>query len=205
MSSTFAAVGSRWDDLLTHPAVVWLNRRRVLISAILFVAMIGEDLYSGIRPHDVTNFRDHYTQAGLIMIVVGLALRSWAVGVVRKSKQLATTGPYRLTRNPLYVGSFLMMFGICALIDDKENIWIVLGPMLFLYYLTVRQEERTLQGLFGEAWTDYARTTPRALIKPTISGLSADWSLERWKISREYRAAATMLLGLVALKIWHGV
>jgi protein-S-isoprenylcysteine O-methyltransferase Ste14 len=38
----------------------------------------------------------------------GLALRAWATGHLRKNDALATTGPYAYTRNPLYLGSFVM-------------------------------------------------------------------------------------------------
>src|SRR2546430_702890 len=43
---------------------------------------------------------------GAIVAVPGLALRTWASGHLRKNQELATSGPYAHTRNPLYLGSF---------------------------------------------------------------------------------------------------
>jgi protein-S-isoprenylcysteine O-methyltransferase Ste14 len=181
----------------------FVTARRVALSAVLFTALLCQDLWSGQRPHDVTNWRDLHTVLGLSLILVGLALRSWAVGIVRKNQRLTTTGPYRVVRNPLYVGSFLMMFGFCALIDDPQNIWFVLGPMLWLYYLKVRKEEKHLAATFGKAWEAYSRRTPRVFPRMRRVCLTAQWSFGRWLLSREYRAALTSLVACVALKVWH--
>src|SRR5258708_16366107 len=45
---------------------------------------------------------------GGLIALPGLALRAWATGHLRKNDALAMTGPYAYTRNPLYLGSFLM-------------------------------------------------------------------------------------------------
>src|SRR5687768_1547746 len=49
--------------------------------------------------------------AGAFVSVLGLAIRAWAAGHIRKNAQLATSGPYAFTRNPLYFGSFLLGLG----------------------------------------------------------------------------------------------
>ena len=43
--------------------------------------------------------------------VLGLAIRAWAAGHIRKNAELAISGPYAFTRNPLYLGSFLLGLG----------------------------------------------------------------------------------------------
>src|ERR1044072_9508963 len=45
---------------------------------------------------------------GASVSLLGLALRAWAAGHIRKYAQLATSGPYAFTRNPLYLGRFLL-------------------------------------------------------------------------------------------------
>ena len=64
---------------------------------------------------------------GTGMALAGLAIRSWAAGTLHKMKELTRSGPYAMVRNPLYVGSFFMMFGFCALIADAHTIWIIAG------------------------------------------------------------------------------
>src|SRR5258705_4166631 len=46
--------------------------------------------------------------AGGCVSLLGLAIRAWAAGHIRKNDRLATSGPYAHTRNPLYLGSFLL-------------------------------------------------------------------------------------------------
>jgi len=57
------------------------------------------------RPRPVT------LAIGGVIGLAGLLLRMWASGYLRKNDQLATAGPYAHTRNPLYLGSFLIGLG----------------------------------------------------------------------------------------------
>jgi len=183
--------------------IYFFTRRRVAISNVLFVGLIVFDLVSGVRPRNVLDFRDPWILVGLSLVVVGLALRSWAVGILRKNHVLTTTGPYGLTRNPLYIGSFLMLFGFCALIGDTRNVWFMLVPLVFLYWLRIRVEEQDLERLFGADWAAYARTTPRVFPRHGARVWLADWRFAQWLKSREYRAPLTALVGLAAIQVWH--
>lgn len=181
----------------------FLIRRRIMLSAILFALLVAEDVVFGSRPHDLMDFRDPYSVLGGLMVVLGLALRTWAAGILRKDRELTTSGPYRLIRNPLYVGSFLMMFGFCALIGDADNFWLILGPVLILYTIKVRQEERSLGEMFPAAWADYVRTTPRFFPRFACVNLSADWNVAQWIRSREYQALLATVAAFVAIKVWQ--
>src|SRR5690242_4001559 len=72
----------------------FLVRRRILLSAIVFVLVVGKNIASGLRPHDLANLADPFTVAGMALVFGGLALMSWAVGMLRKDKEVTTTGPY---------------------------------------------------------------------------------------------------------------
>lgn len=194
------ASASVWENVTT-----FLSRRRVAISVILFFSLIAEDLISGVRPHDLLNSRDWHAVAGVLLVLGGLALRSWAAGTLRKSKQLATTGAYSLVRHPLYVGSFLAMIGFCLIIGDRENIWIIGGPVMALYVLHVRREERQLRKKFGDTWDAYARRTWRFLPFRWSAFRPGHWQLSQWYANHEHLTAAAMLVGLLALFLWrHG-
>lgn len=186
-----------------HTLALFVIRRRILISGILFGLLVAKDIVYGFKPHDLFNFRDPYGVAGGLMVCLGLALRSWAVGVLRKDKELTTTGPYRMIRNPLYVGSFLMMFGFCAVLDDVQSIWLILGPVLLVYIIKVRQEERLLARLFPTQWPDYSRRTPRFFPHFATTNLAADWRASQWMRSREYQALFATVSALVAIQVWH--
>ena len=48
---------------------------------------------------------------GVVISMFGLALRAWASGHIRKNSELAVSGPYAYTRNPLYLGSAMLALG----------------------------------------------------------------------------------------------
>lgn len=180
-----------------------LIRRRILFSAILFGLMLGKDVVYGPKPHDVLNVRDPVTALGLLLVVGGLALRSWAAGVLHKDQELTTTGPYGLIRNPLYVGSFLMMFGFCTLVGNPVNFLFILGPILLIYAVKVRHEERLLAGRFPQDWAEYERGTPRFVPRLRRVGRPAAWQFSQWLHHREYQATLASLLALAAMRLWY--
>jgi protein-S-isoprenylcysteine O-methyltransferase Ste14 len=184
-------------------AAAYLVKRRVRISLIVFIALLVEDILEGTKPHNIFNGLDWKTDLGCALIFAGLAIRTWAAGILRKTRELTTTGPYALVRNPLYVGSFLIMSGFCALIDDAENIYFVLGPIAGLYFLQVLHEERVLSGIYGQRWADYAKAVPRFFPRRLPKAPFATWEAQQWMGSREYNALGATLLGMGLLYIWR--
>lgn len=76
---------------------------------------------------------------------------------------LVTSGIYRVTRNPMYVGLVLFLSAWAVWLGA---FWPWLGPVVFVLYITrfqIRPEERVLTTLFGEAYTDYTRRVRRWL------------------------------------------
>lgn len=184
-------------------ALQLLVRWRVRISVVVFLLLILEDVIVGIKPHDLTNYHDFKSLLGLVLVLAGLALRSWAAGTLFKWEQLTTEGPYKIIRHPLYVGSFMIMLGFCELIDDPENIFFVMGPFLLLYLLKIRSEEHKLSTRFGGQWTAYAKSTPRFFPRQLPSRILPSWNINQWLGNREYRALGAALLGLIAIETWE--
>jgi protein-S-isoprenylcysteine O-methyltransferase Ste14 len=125
---------------------------------------------------------------GAFLIIPGLVLRALASGHVRKNEQLATTGPYAYTRNPLYLGSLILAVGFAI---SARNIWIGAGLIvifLAIYLPVIRGEEAFLRERFAD-FAEYARQVPRLWPRldsfNTIRG-SFSWDLY-WK-HREYNA-----------------
>jgi protein-S-isoprenylcysteine O-methyltransferase Ste14 len=193
-----APTGNRWRRLAD-----FLARRRVRISVFIFAALIVEDVLTGVKPHDIFNPRDWESVLGCGLVFAGLALRSWAAGVLRKTRELTTTGPYALIRNPLYLGSFLIMSGFCALIDDAENVFFIVGPVAGLYFLQVLHEERLLEKLYESRWLEYARRVPRFVPRSLPKAPLATWDIRHWLGSREYRGLGGTLLGMLLLEVWR--
>src|SRR5215213_5268758 len=133
-------IGTASPDGPWQKLAAYLVYRRVRITVAVFFALMIEDVVSGIEPHSIFNYRDPEALLGCGLIFAGLAIRSWSAGILRKTRELTTTGPYAVIRNPLYVGSFMIMSGFCTLIDDPENLFIVLGPIAGIYFLQVLHE-----------------------------------------------------------------
>lgn len=147
--------------------------------------------------------------AGGIIALLGLALRAWSAGHIRKNQQLAIAGPYAWTRNPLYLGSFILGLGFT--VASNQPVLVLLFAALFLgiYLSVMRVEARTLAELFGEDYSKYAAVVP--LFFPRLTPLrlrTQDENVSKFDGSlyiryREYQATLGALgaWGILAAKI----
>ncbi|HEX7449634.1 MAG TPA: isoprenylcysteine carboxylmethyltransferase family protein [Pirellulales bacterium] len=181
----------------------FLVKQRVTISLFVFSALIAKDVVLGTRPHDTGDVHDPLSLVGLAAVLVGLCIRSWAAGVINKTKVLATRGPYRLCRHPLYLGSLTMMFGFCVLLGSLADAVVVFGPVLGVYLLTMQREERRLAERYGPAWAQYAATAPQFFPYRPFTDWRCEWSLAQWLNNREYKAALTATAALFVLHVWR--
>ncbi|MGA9566334.1 MAG: isoprenylcysteine carboxylmethyltransferase family protein [Candidatus Korobacteraceae bacterium] len=139
------------------------------------------------------------------VVALGVFLRAMASGHVEKNQQLAMTGPYAYSRNPLYLGSIIIAIGFAI---ASRDVWVAAGILIFfviIYVPVIRSEETFLRQRFGE-YESYAQRVPRLLPRLLwLSGLTADFSRELYLQHREYNAligAAAMLAALVVKMHW---
>ncbi len=175
----------------------WIQRWRVplgFVCAALFLLFA--------RPRPLT------LAVGAAISLLGLSLRAWAAGHIRKNSALAISGPYAYTRNPLYLGSFLLGLGFTI----GSGVWLLglLFAVLFLgiYLPVMRVESGTLAQLFGEDFQEYARGVP--LFFPRLTPYRAGEKRTTFDGSlylryREYRAALGLLAAwaLLVLKAYY--
>jgi protein-S-isoprenylcysteine O-methyltransferase Ste14 len=139
--------------------------------------------------HDLRNRRDRFRQflgvafvvlvsvagtpkavlfvPGCVMIILGIAIRLWASGHIKKNKVLATDGPYAYVRHPLYVGNITMGFGFALASGLWWSVPLFIALVLALYPPAIRQEDEKLHRRFKEEWEQWSRNA-RALI-PRLS------------------------------------
>jgi protein-S-isoprenylcysteine O-methyltransferase Ste14 len=146
--------------------------------------------------------------AGAIIGAIGLWIRARAAGHLRKQQVLSVTGPYAYTRNPLYLGSFILIIGVAVAAHSWLASLILFGYFALFYSFVMRREERELYQHHGEAFQEYARTVPLFFPRLTLAKVSAEsagtFSLEQYKKNREYRATIGFLLLLsVFVVIWR--
>lgn len=176
---------------------------RVVISFVLFTSLIVLDLLTGIEPREVFVSDAWQGRLGWGLVLAGLAMRSWAAGVLKKGKDLAVAGPYSLCRHPLYLGSFLMMLGFCHMLGDPLTYVMVVVPVAAIYWATMAREELRMDEKYGARWEAHAAKTPRLLpLRPQLF-VAAPWSGAQWLKNHEYRAIFSSLVGLSALEVWR--
>ncbi len=135
---------------------------------------------------------------GALVSAAGLAIRGYASGYLRKDQELAKSGPYARTRNPLYLGSALLAAGF---VIAGDSIWAAILVILYFsifYYAVMRNEEEDLRKRFGSPFDEYAERVPLffpALIAKT-SGEPARFSWAQYARNREYKALIGAALGV---------
>ena len=138
--------------------------------------------------------------AGSIVVVAGLAARAIASGQLKKNEELAVSGPYSYTRNPLYFGSIVIAVGF-AIAARSVWIWVLLIVLFVLIYVPViRGEEAYLRSVFPE-FESYSQRVPRLLPRWSGESLTASFSRELYLKHREYNALIGAALMVVAITV----
>jgi protein-S-isoprenylcysteine O-methyltransferase Ste14 len=145
-------------------------------------------------------------------VLVGLWLRGYAAGYVKKNAELTRTGPYAYTRNPLYLGSVLLAVGFSVAAGRWWLIVLLVTMFLAIYVPTILSEEAYLRSVFP-IFDAYAAKVPRLLprISPAhFSDVAPDtgrFQSKQYKHHREYNASvgaaaiyAALLLRMLLLK-----
>lgn len=113
------------------------------------------------------------TLIGLFLFISGFILSVWAKVVMRESwglpatlnksrqKSLVVTGPFRFTRNPIYVG--LLFTGVGYFLTLRSPLIISMIPVAIYFYWAVINEEKLLKKRFGNKYDQYFVKTPRFL------------------------------------------
>ncbi|HEY3744098.1 MAG TPA: isoprenylcysteine carboxylmethyltransferase family protein [Bryobacteraceae bacterium] len=135
--------------------------------------------------------------ASLPVVALGLALRAWAAGHLEKDRSLAESGPYAYTRNPLYLGTFIVALGFAV----GGRSWILAGiftaAFLLIYLPVMEREEEHLLKIFP-AYRAYAARVPLLWPKPAPQG-PQNFRARVYRKNEEYKASIGALAGLAVL------
>jgi protein-S-isoprenylcysteine O-methyltransferase Ste14 len=145
---------------------------------------------------------------GVCIAACGLLLRGYAAGHLRKHKQLAVSGPYAFTRNPLYLGSVLLAAGFSVASHSLISTLLVAAYLAIFYPAVIRREQSELKTLYGAAFIEYAAQVPA--FWPRLSPAMASTERFSWPLyrqNREYEAAIGLAVAMAilwALMLWRG-
>lgn len=130
---------------------------------------------------------------GCPIALLGLALRAWAAGHLRKNQQLTDSGPYAWVRNPLYIGTLLTALG-CTVAAARPSLATIVGVVFIFVYLPVmEQEEQHLAKIFPE-FEEYAKRVPQLFPRLPKIYPPQRFSFEVYLRNREYKALYGFLL-----------
>jgi protein-S-isoprenylcysteine O-methyltransferase Ste14 len=150
---------------------------------------------------------------GAIIAALGLIVRAAAAGYLRKDRELAVTGPYSQTRNPLYLGSAILAAGFVVAGHSWISGLLVSAYFAIFYYAVTRNEEEDLRLRFGAEFDAYAARVPlffpklftgSAPVAPTGHESDEAFSWAQYRRNREYRALLGTVgaMGMVWLRMW---
>ncbi len=149
---------------------------------------------------------------GFAMVLFGLLLRVSARGYKSESSKegyaLVSGGPYRLVRNPMYLGIAMIGLGLVLILF---KLWVNMVFILIFsarYIKLIFKEEKLLIAKFGRPYQDYMKSTPRIL--PKISALLKEdirdiLPLKLSWIKKEIGTVIGFILGILIIESWEDI
>jgi protein-S-isoprenylcysteine O-methyltransferase Ste14 len=145
------------------PLPILIIGKLALFACALFFAVKSFNLGSMIFDSFVTRV------FGISLSVVGCTVmlaaifqlgQSVAVGLPEKTTELRTHGLYGFTRNPIYLGAFIICAGSCFYSIHPVN-FMLFAVAVAIHISIVKKEEEFLEKRFGTQWLEYRRQVPR--------------------------------------------
>lgn len=114
-----------------------------------------------------------YTWIGLVLIIIGIVIVALANSILLKKRtsvrpfdnpsSLVTSGPFRWSRNPIYLGMSFALLGIAIFLSSLVSFIFPLAFIIILDRSFIQNEESKLEELFGEEYLAYKRKVRRWL------------------------------------------
>lgn len=181
-----------------------VQRRRKWFVGLVLIALIG--LTASVR--SVAAFNGEWHEAvealGLGLIVVAIVGRAWCSLYIggRKKAEIVDRGPYSITRNPLYVFSFVGAFGVGAQTGSLVIGAVFAVATVLIFIRTVGREEAWLADHFGAPYAVYRDRTPRFWPKPGLWRDAEELTVRPVFFVRTLRDGLTLL---AAIPVMEGI
>ena len=157
---------------MTHPSPSFPLDRVPPPLGFLAAFLVGMLLQHLVRPHSPTSPAP-FAVLGVVLVAVGAAMASSAIVLFVTNRttvvphgqpaQFVVRGPFRWTRNPMYVGLVLAYAGAAAWTGTWLALPLLTLPILHLSRWIIPMEEAELRSRFGQAYEDYSRRVRRWL------------------------------------------
>ena len=122
---------------------------------------------------------------GGLVAIAGEAIRIWAAGHLEKGSEVTQSGPYRLTRHPLYAGSALVAAGAAVASAHAAAAAIVVAYVAITIVAAIRHEESNMRAAFGDGYDAYVQSRAQPVVR--------SFSVSRAIKNKEHKAVAGLL------------
>ncbi len=172
-----------------------VQRIRKLAVLVALVGLVGASLVTQSSDGIDGEWHERVEVIGLVAIVLSIVGRAWCSLYIggRKKSEIVDRGPYSITRNPLYVFSYIGAFGIGAQSGSATLGFAFVLAAMVVFYMTVKREEAFLEREFGAVYAAYKARTPRFWPRFSL------WRDEEQLTIRPALSVTTILDGLIFL------
>lgn len=178
------------------PLILWVHRRRPLLTALFVLGALAVALLDGSSPARLLEPRAslRFVLPWALMLV-GIGVRIWGAGNLRKNQEITRTGVYRMVRHPLYLGSLAVFLAFFLTVGDPwVGVALFVAMVVLVYYPTMMSEENYLRTHFPEQVPGYERL-PRLL--PNLLRLPDALRNDRFTLRAAYENLGVRSLGFL--------
>jgi protein-S-isoprenylcysteine O-methyltransferase Ste14 len=143
---------------------------RIVIWLGVFMAIFLSDYFA---THGITPIPETFFYVGIIVMMVGIAFRQWAIWVLGRffstkvrivsDHRIVREGPYRYVRHPSYTGTLMILLGLGLASRTWLGTVIIIALFSLVIGYRIDVEENALKAEFGEDYTEYAKKTKRLI------------------------------------------
>jgi protein-S-isoprenylcysteine O-methyltransferase Ste14 len=204
-----------WTASWVYALGNFLFRYRNFAFPAAFVALCAA--FPPARPWPGANADLLLPLAGVALAALGQAFRATVIGFAYVKRgglnkrvyasNLVTTGLFGVSRNPLYLGNFLILVGLFLVHGNPFAALLGIALFLVAYRSIVATEEAYLTTRFAAEYEQYCRAVPRWLpdlrrLPQAIAGMSFDW---RRVVIKDYGTACSWVMGVLLLLAYAAV
>ena len=164
-SKKWLVIGIIWMTIVSYFLAILLTKFVIYFPSILTLFIFPKNI----------NIPYPYNLFGLVIIFLGLLLAIWAnytllvvgkIGLKAREpfhipSRLIFEGPYKFSRNPVYLAVIIMLFGLVIVITSLVILIITIGLFFLFHVKFIGWEEKNLEEAFGDEYLEYKKSVRR--------------------------------------------
>ncbi|MDO6460764.1 isoprenylcysteine carboxylmethyltransferase family protein [Granulosicoccaceae sp. 1_MG-2023] len=181
----------------------FIARNRIVVTRWSFALVIALVLFTAPVWSPDSLMALFMKAAGFALIVLGVFGRLWSSLFIcgYKTKKVIQDGPYSVTRNPLYVFSFLGAIGFALVAQSWVILALIVAIYVFIYARTIKFEEAKLEDALGVEYLNYKANTPRFFPDLSLYKSVQQYTVTVPQFQQAFKDAAWFFIGYGALRL----